>query len=115
MPTSKDCVPDDLLKHGCVNVPEKLVSCYIFMQNIPVTISGFCFERNTFIYYYQILKLSTNILRETYNKIDVDYEIIGMLTDDERLNLINCLLESHTVTQKIKRFLIDYKKQNSLS
>lgn len=114
LPTSKDFVPDDLLKHGCVNVPEKLVSCYIFIQGVSITNCGFSFDKNTFIYHNQILKLSTTILDETYTKIDVDFKIIGMLNDVEKLNLINCLLKSHSVNQKIKRHLADYKKQNSL-
>ncbi len=112
LPTSKDSVPDSLLQHGCINVPEKLISCYVFFKDIPITECGFCFERNTFIYYTQILKLPLTILNETYTKIDVDYSIIGELNKKEKLDLIECLLLSPNVNQKIKRFLKTFKETN---
>ncbi len=110
LPTSKDFVPDELVKHGCVNEYEKQISCYIFIKDKLITNNGFSFNKNTFIYYYQILKLSTNILEETYTKVDVDYEVIGSLNDIEKRTLIDCMLKSRNVTNKIKRFLTEYKE-----
>ena len=105
LPTSKDFIPDNLLKHGCINVKEKGISSYVFLKDNVITTSGFSFPRNTFVYYYQILKLPLKIINETYSLEGVDYEVVGELTKGERTEFIKCLLASPNVNRKIKRLV----------
>ncbi|WP_010182998.1 hypothetical protein [Aquimarina agarilytica] len=105
LPTSKDSVPDIYLSHGCVNVPEKQISCYIFKKDIKVTTNNFSFPLNTFIYAYQLNSFSKLKLEETYKNEDIDYEVVGILNDDEKNNLIDCLINSPNIKRKIKKAL----------
>lgn len=111
LPTSKDFVPDSILNHGCANHHERNISCYIFFKKKVVTKCGFSFNKNTFIYFTNILRLSSIKLKDIYPNLNVDYEITGELTTDEKRDLINCLLNSRNIKQKLKRQLKSYKNK----
>lgn len=51
LPTSRDHLPDDLKKHGCVRCDKRQIICYCFKQGVVVTkAGGFQFEKNTYLY-----------------------------------------------------------------
>lgn len=105
LPTSQDYIPDSLLNHGCINIPAKQISCYCFKKDRPVTNCEFSFEKNTFIYAYQMGEFNQKLMNEIYSKKDVDYTVIGELCQNEKKAFIKCLLESSFVKRKIKRIL----------
>lgn len=106
LPSSKKHLPEALnTKHGCLEVPEMCVNCYIFKANEPITKSGWSFKLDTFLYGnylddYEIVKLNEN-----YSIEGVDYEIVGEVTDEELTNIINCFCSSSVVKRRYKRLL----------
>lgn len=105
LPTSKDFVPDKHLKHGCIEVVKSNISCYLFEKNKIITDNGFSFPLNTFIYSYQLNELSKEKMMDVYKNENVDYEVIGKLSENERKDLVKCLFNSPFVKRKIKKFL----------
>ena len=105
LPTSQDYVPEEYLNHGCIEVPSANISCYLFSKNRVVTDTGFSFPFNTFVYAYQMNEFSKKIMESVYKNENVDYEVIGKLTDSERKGFVNCLVHSSFVKKKIQKAL----------
>ncbi len=105
LPTSQDFVPEKYLKHGCIEVVESNISCYLFLKNTIITDCGFFFPFNTFVYAYQMNEFSKEIMMEVYKNENVDFKVVGKLSNKERYNLIECLIQSPFVKRKIKKFL----------
>lgn len=93
------------ISHGCVNLAESCISCYIFEANKPVTKCGWSFDLDTFLYGNWIDQYDLDILRRTYQVEHIDYEIIGQLTVDELSNVIACFKASNIVKRGFKKLL----------
>ena len=88
LPTRSDHVPDKYLQHGCVNIEQAQLSCYIFFKNEIITTNNFSFDFNTFVYFYNVQRFNRSSLLETYPIEEKYYEVIGELTDKEKKKLI---------------------------
>ncbi len=93
------------IKHGCIDIPESCISCYIFEQRKPITKCGWAFDLNTFLYGNWLDDYTLDILKETYQIEGVEYEIIGRLTDVELQNVKNCFKNSNVVKRRYRKLL----------
>jgi hypothetical protein len=106
LPSSQSHLPlAQKIEHGCLEIPESCINCYIFEANRPITKTGWSFNKNTFLHGYWLDDFSIADLEIKYAIEKVDYEIIGQLTDDELANVIKCFANSSTVKRKYKRIL----------
>lgn len=104
LPSSKFHLPQNQeIKHGCLEIKDACISCYIFMANSPVTKDGWSFELNTFLYGQWIDEFIIQDLSSKYSLEGIDYDIIGELRDDELKKIIDCFLNSNVVKRKYKR------------
>ncbi len=109
LPTSQDYIPDEHLTHGCINIPNKLLHCYVFKKDIEITRCKFSFKKNTFIYIQNILSIPESTLKSSYPNVGIDYQIKGILKNKEKKALIECLVSSGKIKQKLKRiYLVNY-------
>jgi hypothetical protein len=92
-------------EHGCLEMPEAGINCYIFKAKNKITTSGWCFEFDTFLYGFWIEDFSLSDLNENYSLEGVDYEIRGELTEEELKKVIECFSKSENVKRKYKRWL----------
>ena len=106
LPSSKIHLPQaQPLVHGCLEIPDACINCYIFEANRPITKCGWSFDMNTLLYGNWLDDYNLSILQSNYTIEGVDYEIIGSLTDAELQNVLNCFINSSTVKRKYKRLL----------
>jgi hypothetical protein len=107
LPTKVDNAPSLINgQHGCIDIPDRQFNCYIFAAGKPVCENGFSFNLNTHIYGDQIDTYMIESLTVS-NTIQhgKDYHIIGMLTETELKNLKDCIVNSSSVKQKIRKML----------
>jgi hypothetical protein len=106
LPSSQDHVPDFAEKdHGCIDIAEAQFNCYTFSPTKAITKCGFKFQKQTFVYGQHLLfENKTNVITR-YPVKDVNFRIIGELTDEEYADLYNCIKKSPTVKNKFKRIL----------
>jgi hypothetical protein len=106
LPSSKVHLPSALpIEHGCLDVPDSGINCYIFTAKRPITKSGWSFEFNTFLYGLWLDEFNLEILKANHSIEGVDYEIVGELTEEELENIIDCFRNSSSVKRKYKRLL----------
>lgn len=106
LPSSKVHLPaNQIIQHGCLEVQDSGINCYIFEANRPITKCGWCFKLNTFLYGMWLDDFNIEVLNANYSIEGVDYEIIGELTDQELHNVIGCFRNSSSVKRKYKRLL----------
>ena len=106
LPSSKNHLPSDLpIVHGCINMPESCISCYIFQKQFPITEKEWAFPETTFLYGNWIDEFPLAILKETYKVEGLEYELIGTMKTDEFLKVKECFKNSATVKRKFKRIL----------
>ncbi|GAA3522757.1 hypothetical protein GCM10022393_41740 [Aquimarina addita] len=106
LPTRTIKVPKEKATHGCLNISNQNYSCYIFKKDIEVTDCGFYFDFDTCVYSYQLNEFSKQMLSEIYKVEDVDFEVIGELKKSEKIELLNCFINSRYIKRKIKKALI---------
>ena len=107
LPSSKKHLPAaQEIIHGCLEIIDSCISCYIFQANRPITKTGWAFELDTILYGGWIDDFNLDELNERYSIPGVDYEIIGELTDVELKNVIDCFAKSSVVKRKYKRLLL---------
>lgn len=107
LPSSINHLPQDIvMAHGCLEIPEACINCYIFEKNRPITKNDWSFPLHTMLYGNWLDDFPLEMLSRNYSIEGVDYEIIGELTDDEMKNVIACFSESATVKRKYKRWLL---------
>jgi hypothetical protein len=94
-----------IIKHGCLEIPESCINCYIFKSNVIVTKNGWSFEKDTFLHGLWLDDFFIPDLMSQYSIEHVEYEIIGELIDAELENVINCFAKSSSVKRKYKRIL----------
>lgn len=106
LPSSKVHLPaNQHIRHGCLEVQDSGINCYIFEANNPITKCGWSFQLNTFLYGMWLDDFNIEVLKENNSIEGVDYEIIGELTDKELQNVIDCFRNSSSVKRKYKRLL----------
>lgn len=108
LPTSKDFVPRFITKvHGCLKVDEANFCCYYFEQDKPIAENNWAFPRDTYLYAEQIDIYELSLLTEMYKFEDIDYQIVGCLTQIEYKSLIECVKNSKAIRRKVRRVLDD--------
>ncbi len=106
LPSSKIHLPQaQPLVHGCLEIPDACINCYIFEANRPITKCGWSFDLNTLLYGNWLDDYNLAILQSNYTIEGVDYEIIGSLTDVELQNVLSCFINSSTVKRRYRRLL----------
>jgi hypothetical protein len=106
LPSSVNHLPlDRPIVHGCLEVPEACISCYIFEKSRPITTSGWAFPFHTMLYGNWLDDFPLETLSDNYPIAGVDYEIVGDLTDVELKSVIDCFSTSATVKRKYKKWL----------
>lgn len=104
LPTSVIQLPSHLeINHGCLEIPDACINCYIFKSNIPITKCGWSFKFDTLLHGTTIEDYEISKLNAQYVIAGVDYEIIGELTDIEFSNLLMCFAKSNTIKRKYKK------------
>lgn len=106
LPTSKDHIPSDVeVKSGCLEIPERMVNAYTFMENEEVTDTGFFFDKNTFIYGQNIKTYNSVVfLSQTTSGLTV-IEKKGKLKNELFTALKDCLKNSDAVRKRYKKYL----------
>lgn len=106
LPTRSDSIPvKNEIEHGCLELPEINLNCFVISANRKVTNCGKFFDFKTHIYGHQIDIYEVEILKEIYPIENTDYEIWGKMTDDLYTDLIKCLQNSRSVKRKYKKIL----------
>ena len=102
LPTSKDHVPDDSqVLRGCVNIPERCVSAYVFEEGDTVT-DNFSFPRRTFIYGEQVDEYREEDL---INQMGGQMTELGCIKPNIFQDLIQCLKNSVVLRRKYRNWL----------
>ena len=108
LPSSINHLPSfATIAHGCLDIVDSYVNCYVFLKDVPVTKNGWSFKFDTFLYGNWIDDYELQVLKQTYQIEGVDYEIVGQLTDVELTKVINCFKDSKMVKRRYKRLLQD--------
>jgi len=106
LPSSQDFVPDSIKVEGCIEYPDRFISCFCFLQNTVIcNDTGFKFLKDTFIYASYVDTYSLAKLSERYPVKGIDYIIKGTLSKPYKTNLVNCLKNSQGLKRKIKKIL----------
>ncbi|WP_199139668.1 hypothetical protein [Pedobacter sp. ASV12] len=106
LPSSVDHLPRNVeIDHGCIEIPEGNINCYVFKAGRNITSNDWCFPKNTFLYGQWLDDYEIALLNDIYPVENIDYQIIGKLTDAELANVIGCFLNSASVKRKFKRIL----------
>lgn len=91
--------------HGCVNHDDRCFNCYVFEPNRVITDNGFSFPICTYIYGNEVESYKLETLSSVYTIENIDYEILGTLTDEEFTSIYDCLKNSSSIKRGIKRLL----------
>jgi hypothetical protein len=106
LPSSQPHLPaGQTIQHGCLEIPDSCINCYIFEANRPITNDGWSFDLNTFLHGLWIDDFSISALEERYSIENVEYEIKGELTAAELAAVIQCFKNSSSVKRRYKRIL----------
>jgi hypothetical protein len=106
LPSSVNHLPrHQALNHGCLEIPEACINCYIFEAGRPITTSGWSFSFHTMLYGSWLDDFEISSLEKNYPIAGVDYEIVGELTEIELKGIIHCFANSSTVKRKYRRIL----------
>jgi len=100
--TSKDSVPDNLMKHGCVNEPDRMIHCHVFLKENVIGEDGFYFPLNSFIYINSSSVFSANS-QSLKDKYQDNIEVKDSMTNDEFSDLIYCIYKSKYLPRGIKK------------
>jgi hypothetical protein len=107
LPSSVNHLPrTQALNHGCLEIPEACINCYIFEAGRPVTTSGWSFTFHTMLYGSWLDDFEISSLEKNYPIAGVDYEIVGDLTAVELNRIIECFANSSSVKRKYRRILL---------
>lgn len=104
LPTSKDHIPSDIEKaHGCIEYPQKLVSCYYLSPTRQICTNDFCFRKETYIYGEFVRTMSKQIVEKRH--LDSSIHLCGKLKEEELSSIIECIKNSSTTVRWIKKLL----------
>ena len=106
LPTRSNKAPSLVnVTHGCINHKDRLFNCYAFESGRSITDTGFAFPIATFIYGNEVKTYEVSTLSSVYQVKNIDYEIMGTLTNEEFSALYNCLKNSSSIKRGIKKLL----------
>jgi hypothetical protein len=106
LPSSINHLPQSQpLTHGCLEIPDSRINCYIFEAAKPITKCGWFFPLPTMLYGNWLDDYDLQLLKANYPIEGVDYEVIGELTDLELTSIIRCFVTSATVKRRYRRLL----------
>lgn len=106
LPSSKIYLPHRIAEtHGCKEVPEGCINCYLFEAHRSVCTNGFAFPKLTAVYGQQIDEYEKEKIQANYPLVDVDYEVVGQLLPEELEELLSCLRNSAVVKRRYKKIL----------
>ncbi len=106
LPSSQPHLPaTQQVSHGCLELPLSCINCYIFEAARPITKCGWSFRLNTFLHGLWLDDFQVSDLMKTYSIENVEYEVIGELTDEELDSVIQCFKNSRTVKRRYKKLL----------
>ena len=106
LPSSQSHLPiNQKIEHGCLEISESGINCYVFEANRPITKNGWSFKFDTFLHGLWLDDFNIAELKANYSIEGVDYQIVGELTDEELNSVINCFKNSSSVKRKYKRIL----------
>jgi hypothetical protein len=106
LPTRSNKAPSLVdVTHGCINHEDRLFNCYAFESGRSITVTGFAFPIATFIYGNEVEIYEVSILSTVYQVKNIDYEIMGTLTNEEFTALYDCLKNSSSIKRGIKKLL----------
>lgn len=106
LPSSVDHLPRFIEQpHGCLEITEGRICCYIFKGGRVITDGGWSFEFDTYLYGEWIDEYEVNLLSDLYPIENIDYEFKGRLTSSELAALTACFAASASVKRKYKRML----------
>ena len=92
LPSSVDHLPRNIeINHGCIEIPEGNINCYVFKSKTIITKNNWWFNFDTFLYGEWIDDFSIDLLEDIYPVEEIDYQIIGELTDHELKSVIDLL------------------------
>ncbi|MFP5040487.1 hypothetical protein [Parasediminibacterium sp. JCM 36343] len=107
LPTSKPNPPALIdITHGCINKDERMFNCYLFGAGKKVCKNGFCFELNTHVYGNQINAYNEKDFTKDNERCveGVHYFVKGELTELELKSLLDCIRNSKSIKNKIKKY-----------
>ena len=106
LPTRKDSIPEkEVIKSGCIEVPEINLNCFVFSADETVTICNKHFDFTTYIYGHQLDSYELVSMEDIYRNEGVDYELFGVMRPDIFRRLILCLKKSKSIKRKYARML----------
>lgn len=104
LPTSQDYIPSyEQLHHGCIDIDKAQQTTYCFVKDKIITDTGFCFEKNTFLYGHLIDSIDLNALKRRYPIEGIHFEIKGTLSDEELKAIYTCFKASDWVKNKFRK------------
>lgn len=105
LPTSIDHIPRQYkVEHGCLEVKEGCINCYVFEAKKVITKCGWGFPITTFMHGPELDQYDIDMMTSVY-KSKNDYDEIGELADDEFASILNCLTNSDFVKKKFVKML----------
>ncbi|HMC00126.1 MAG TPA: hypothetical protein VKN14_03715 [Flavobacteriaceae bacterium] len=106
LPTSQDHVPDNIKVEGCIEYPDKCISCFCFFKQKTICDdTGFKFHKDTFIYASAVDTYNLGTLKSYYPIKDIDYFVKGKLSKKLETELYQCLKNSFDLKRGIKKIL----------
>lgn len=107
LPSSVNHLPQlQPLTHGCLELPDSCINCYIIEPGKAITKSGWSFPLHTILYGNWLDDVEISLMEARYSIEGVDYEIIGEILDEELKKIIECFANSSSVKRKYKRILL---------
>lgn len=95
-------VPED---HGCIEIPEGCINCYLFVRDRIIGQNGFAFPLLTAIYGEEIAFYQKDVIENQYPLENIHYKIVDRLLPQELEAVLECLRSSSSVSRKYKRVL----------
>lgn len=106
LPSSKIYLPHRIAEdHGCIEVPEGCINCYLFVQDQVIGQQGFSFPMLTAIYGQQIDIYDRASIQHQYPIQGVHYNVVDCLLPAELEAVLDCLRNSSSVSRKYKKIL----------
>jgi len=107
LPTKVNNAPSLLtIPHGCNNHEDRCFSCYVFEAGKVVCENGFAFKLHTHMYGDQVNDYELEVItKKNTIKEGVEYDVVGMLTQDEFAEVYKCLSDNNSTRGRIKRLL----------
>jgi hypothetical protein len=106
LPSSRIKLPHRIPEnHGCIEVPEGCINCYLFVRDRVIGQNGFAFPLLTAIYGEEIAFYQKDVIENQYPLENIHYKVVDRLLPQELEAVLECLRSSSSVSRKYKRVL----------